>query len=291
MNPVNLRYIAKILGKLILLLCSSMMVGLLWSLGDFYFNPEAVQGHDGVLIAFAAAIGVALVIGKALELVGRHSESYLGRREALLLVSTTWFLGAGISALPFWVWALQLPSSQPMSPHEFSSFVDCYFEAMSGLTTTGSTILRNVETLPNGLLLWRSFTHWLGGLGIVVIFVALLPSFGSSKKLYQTESTGLRSSQNTTIKESARWLFWIYLSLTILQVLTLKFAQPSLSWFDALVHTWGTLSSGGFSNYNASVGALEPSAQWIIAVFMLMAGVNFSLYHALCLGKAQATLA
>ena len=281
MNPINLTFIAKILGQLLLLLSIAMVMGLLWALGEKYTATHIILTHNHVINAFIATIAIGLFLGLILKYIGRKSEAYLGRREALLLVSLTWFLGAGISALPFWLWALQhqFPFGADAA---FKSYINCYFEAMSGLTTTGSTILSQVQSIPNGLLLWRAFTHWLGGLGIVVIFVALLPGIaGGTKQLYHVEASGLGGGNQVSIRETARWLVLIYLLFTFLEILFLKIADPQMSWFDNFVHTFATLSSGGFSSYNASVGALSPTVQWIISLFMLIAGVNFGLYHSL----------
>lgn len=281
MNPINLSFIAKILGQLLLLLSFAMVMGLLWAVGDKYITKNALLEHNHVIKAFVYTIIIGLVLGIVLRYIGRRSETYLGRREGLLLVSLTWFLGAGISALPFWIWALQhqFPTGADIA---FKSYLNCYFEAMSGLTTTGSTVLSQVESIPNGLLLWRAFTHWLGGLGIVVIFVALLPGIaGGTKQLYNVEASGLGGGNQASIRETARWLIAIYLVFTCLEIVLLKIADPQMSWFDNLVHTFATLSSGGFSSYNGSVGALKPSVQWIICIFMLIAGVNFGLYHSL----------
>ncbi|MFK7826157.1 MAG: TrkH family potassium uptake protein [Oligoflexales bacterium] len=285
MNPINLKFIAKILGQLLLLLSIAMVIGLLWALGEKYTAANFNITHNHVINAFVSTIAIGLFLGLMLKYVGRKSEAYLGRREALLLVSLTWFIGAGISALPFWLWALQHDFPFGADP-AFKSFVNCYFEAMSGLTTTGSTILTQVESIPNGLLLWRAFTHWLGGLGIVVIFVALLPGIaGGTKQLYHVEASGLGGGNQASIRETARWLVIIYLLFTFLEIVFLKFADPQMTWFDNLVHTFGTLSSGGFSSYNASVGALSPAVQWVVSLFMLIAGVNFGLYHLLFKGQ------
>src|SRR5690606_31339831 len=154
---------------------------------------------------------------------GRKGDHYLGRREAFLLVSATWFLGAAIAALPYWLWAMHHTFLLGQDP-VFRSFVSCYFEAMSGLTTTGATVLSEIERIPKGLLFWRAFTHWIGGLGIVVIFVALLPGLGGgTKRLFHAEMTGIANEGITpNIKDTARVLLNIYLMFTVAQILLLK---------------------------------------------------------------------
>jgi trk system potassium uptake protein TrkH len=167
-------------------------------------------------------------------------------------------------------------------PHDFDTFVDCYFEAMSGLTTTGATIVQAISTIPRSLLLWRSMIQWLGGLGIVVLFVAVLPMLGvGSRRIYRIEAPGPSpEGVKPRIADTARILWMIYLGLTIAEILALKVC--GMGWFDAVCHTFTTLATGGFSTQDASIGAYSSAAiQIVIIVFMIFAGVNFGLYHQL----------
>ncbi len=222
-----------------------------------------------------------LILGGILWFVGKGASKRLGQREALLLVALGWLVGAALCALPFRVWADMRPDAE-LRPHEFDGFVNCYFESMSGLTTTGATILTSIGTIPDSLKLWRATTHWLGGLGIVVLFVAVLPLLGvGGRRLYRIESPGPTPEGVTPrIRDAARVLWLIYLGLTAAEVLALRLC--GMSWFDALCHTFATLATGGFSTYDESIAAFDSSAiHAVIIFFMLLAGVNFSLYYAM----------
>jgi trk system potassium uptake protein TrkH len=250
-------------------------------LGDRAIDPVAVRA------LFLTGIGAAIVSG-ALRYLVRKCDAFLGRKEALLLVSLGWVFGALIGAIPYWMWANQ----RFLEPgaHPFQSLTNCYFESMSGFTTTGATILSEIESLPHSLLLWRSLTHWLGGLGIVVLFVAVLPGLGvGGKRLFQIESPGPSpEGLQPHIRETARWLWFIYLGLTLLEIAMLWALTP-MDGFSAVCHTFGTLATGGFSTMNASIGAYyrSPAVDIIITCFMVMAGVNFGLYYRLCRGNVR----
>ncbi len=240
------------------------------------------EAERGALRALLLAAGCALGTGAVLWGFTRGAAPHLGRREALLLVATSWLLGAAYAALPYLFWA-HLAGTAP--EHPFRRFIDCYFESMSGLTTTGATVLavpHDIESIPHSLLLWRALTQWIGGLGIVVLFVAVLPSLGvGGKRLFRIEAAG-RSPEafQPQIRQTARLLLTIYLILTGAQVVALLAAGMSL--FDALCHTFATLSTGGFSTRTASIGEYRSAAiDWIVIVFMVLGGVNFSLYFAL----------
>ncbi|MBL4702102.1 MAG: TrkH family potassium uptake protein [Phycisphaeraceae bacterium] len=150
---------------------------------------------------------------------------------------------------------------------------------MSGLTTTGATVLSDIHVLPKSLLLWRAMTHWLGGLGIVVLFVAVLPTLGvGGKRLFNVEAPGpSQPGVKPRIRETARMLWYIYCGMTLLQMLALM--ATGMDLFDAICHTFATLATGGFSTKNASAGAYTPAAQIVMIVFMVLAGANFGLYY------------
>ncbi len=273
---MNYRIVVRHFGLLLIVLSGSMLLTELTGL---------LLQHGQVEISIPAQRAMVMAITAGMALGGllwwRFSESkhtFFGRREALLLVAISWLGGAVVAAIPFWLWAMMSPAAPP--DHPFHSFVDCYFEAMSGLTTTGASVLTDIEAIPKSLLLWRAVTHWLGGLGIVVLFVAVLPTLGvGGKKMFQVEATGPSSpGVRPKIRETARLLWMIYVGLTIAEAVILRLA--GLSWFDAICHTFATLATGGFSTLNASVGQMRsPTVDWIIIVFMLLAGVNFGLYY------------
>jgi len=179
------------------------------------------------------------------------------------------------------LWA-HWPGTDAAPDHPFRSFVDCYFEAMSGLTTTGASILSDIEAVPRSLLLWRALTQWIGGLGIVVLFVAVLPSLGvGGKRLFQIEAPGpATEGLQPQIRQTARVLLYIYVGLTLAEIVALL--MTGMSFFDSVCHTFTTLATGGFSTRTASIGEYNQLAvDIIIIVFMVLAGVNFGLYFAL----------
>jgi len=233
-----------------------------------------------VEVMFLAA-GSGAALGVVLFMAGKKGAELIGQREALVLVALSWLVGAALAALPFWFWA-NLGSGPAQTPHDFESWVNCYFEAMSGLTTTGATVVQKIGTLPNSILAWRAMTHWLGGLGIVVLFVAVLPMLGvGSRRLYRIEAPGPTPEGVTPrMRDTARVLWMIYVGLTVIETVALRIC--GMSWFDAVCHTFATLATGGFSTRDASVAGFDSTAvEIVIIVFMVLAGVNFSLYHQL----------
>jgi trk system potassium uptake protein TrkH len=237
----------------------------------------------------------------------------LQRRDAFLLTGTAWILGGIIAALPFWFWA-QMGGAASLSPeeafaveavngtgnvylvqpgHEFMSFASCYFEAVSGLTTTGATVLGErggIDNLPRTLLLWRSLTHWLGGLGIVVLFVAVLPSVGAgAKRLFQSESSAQDGGVRPRIGDTARLLWIIYTGLTGAALGT--FMLCGMGWFDALNHALSVMATGGYSTRGASVAHYDSAwMDYAFVLFMILAGTNFAIFYRTVRGNWTAAL-
>ena len=278
---MNLRFVANQLGLLLTVLAVALLLIGAWSallaLGFHVHEERAAAG------AFAIAGVGGLGIGFALRRLTRGCPRDLERREALLLVSLSWILGAALSASPYLLWAHLAPASLDVpARHALGNPVNCYFETMSGLTTTGATVIVGIPDLPRSVLLWRATTHWLGGLGIVVLFVAVLPSLGvAGKRLFSFESAG-PSPQGVRpeIRETARILWLIYVGITVAQVLALRVV--GMGWFDSICHTFATVATGGFSTQDASIGAYHSAAvDWITIVFMVLAGANFGIYYQL----------
>ena len=170
----------------------------------------------------------------------------------------------------------------------FPSFTDAMFESVSGFTTTGASVLQEVESLPRSVNLWRCETHWLGGMGVIALAVALIPLLGiGGFRLIKAETTGPDKEKLTSfIANTAKSLWLIYVMLTVVQMLLLHFA--GLGWVDSLAHAFSTMGTGGFSTRNASVGAFGlPAAEWICTLFMLLASVNFALYYRLFTGRLR----
>lgn len=228
------------------------------------------------LAAIGESMLACLVIGALMMLIGRNAPKQLYQREALSLVAFTWILAAALGALPF-VFSGVLPS-----------YIDAYFESMSGFTTTGASVITDIEGTAKSILFWRSFTHWLGGMGIIVLFIAVLPYLGAGgKQLFKSESPGPDpQGLRPRIKDTASILYKIYLGFTVVQTVVLMAAGMNL--YDALCHTFGTLATGGFSTRQASVGAYNSVAiDVIIIFFMFCAGANFALYFSILRGNIK----
>lgn len=282
---MNFRYALNQFSLLMLVLSGLLAVLGLGALIEAMVGDRTERVADWALLVTA---GIGALGGGVMYRLTRTKRTLFGRREAMLLVSMSWLIGAALGALPFWIWARGW--SHNTSFHPFASFIHCYFEAMSGLTTTGASVLTDIQAVPRSLLLWRSMTHWLGGLGIVVLFVAVLPSLGGAggRKVYRVEAPGpTKEGVRPSIRDTARMLWLIYVGLTVAQVLALR-AAGMPTWLEAISHTFATLATGGFSTLNASIGGYHSLAiDVIVIVFMFLAGVNFGLYYQLMHGKLR----
>lgn len=280
---MNYRIVLSQLGLLLIVLALLIGLAAAWSGLDLFLGDERERRALQALGAAAAASGL---FGLGLWLPWRRARFTIERREAMLLVALSWLAGGVVAAAPFYIWAHW--ADGVAGEHRFQSWINCYFEAISGLTTTGATVLVGIEELPRGLLLWRSATQWLGGLGIVVLFVAVLPSLGvNSRKLYQFETSGpTRDGLHPRIRDTARILWVIYLGLTIAEIIALRLT--GLSWFDAVNHTFTTVASGGFSTSDASIGQYRSVAvELVLIVFMVAGGMNFAVFIRLVRGDAS----
>lgn len=253
---MNTRYVLNVLGVVLLVLAVAQLGPLGWSIG---------LGDDAAATGFAAGASVALLVGALMRLVG-NSNGDLYRREGVLIVVGSWFLASVIGAIPYLVSGV-LPNP-----------VDALFESASGFTTTGATVLLDIEAAGHPILFWRSFTQWLGGIGIVVLFVALLSELGPGARfLFKLEVPGPRAEVlHAHVRDTASALARIYLVLTAAETFLLLLC--GLSFFDALTTTFSTVSTGGFSPHSASIAAFSTPVQIVVLLFMIAAGVNFSLY-------------
>lgn len=252
------------------------VVGILLILEAVFMIPSqliAIYYNQSDKAAFFISILVIALIGFVMTRV-KTTNKKIRTKEGLTIVALGWVFSAILGALPF-----VISGSIP-------SYVDAFFETVSGLTTTGATILDDIEVLPRGILFWRSFTHWIGGMGILVFTVALLPIFGvGGFQIFKAESPGpIADKIVPRIKDTAKILYITYLSLTGIEIILLFFG--GMSWYDAALHTFGTVGTGGFSTRNASIGAFDSTyIHLVITFFMIIAGANFSLYFALYKGK------
>jgi trk system potassium uptake protein TrkH len=222
--------------------------------------------QDGMFIDFAAAAAINVVLGLAIAAATRRYKRELKPRDGFLLVTLSWILMSGSAAVPL---LIALPGL---------SFTDAYFEAMSGLTTTGSTVLSGLDNLPPSINLWRHALHWFGGIGIIVLAVAILPLLGvGGMQLYKAETPGPMKDEKLTprITETAKALWVTYSLITVAGIIALRVAGAS--WLDAICHTFSAMGLGGFSTHDASVGWFDSLAiELILIVLMLAASMNFA---------------
>ncbi|HUT26193.1 MAG TPA: potassium transporter TrkG [Sumerlaeia bacterium] len=268
--------ILKLLGLLLMTVGASMLPSLAWS----------VYYADGAQIALLGAVVVTTGMGAAAFFVGRSRREDLFRKEATAVVGIGWILCAFAGALPFYFHGV-------FAGGPFSTFPNCYFESMSGLTTTGASVLQaeDFAALPRGLHFWRCFTHWLGGMGIIVLFVAILPFLGvGGRALLKSEVPGpVTETLTPRVKDTAMLLWKIYCGFTIAETLVLM--ACGMSFFDALCHTFATLATGGFSTNPGSIAGFDNlGVEIAIMFFMLVAGTNFALYYSILRGDRRALL-
>lgn len=216
-------------------------------------------------------IGIAAVIffsGLLLRKVNKHHVGNLGIREGFFVVSFTWLFLSIVGALPFII-SGAIPNA-----------ADAIFETASGFSTTGATILSDIESLPKGMLFWRSFTHWIGGMGVLILTIALIPLLYQGKQNIALESTGPSLDKTSSkMTDTAKWLYFIYVAFTLIQVFLLCLGGMSL--YDSLIHTFGSVGTGGFSNYGDSVAHFNSLyIEAVIIIFMFICGVSFNLYFA-----------
>ena len=261
---IGWRNILQIAGYFILALAASLGLVVLFAL----FNDDA--GFDALVLATLIAVG----LGGFLCLACRCSPRQISNREGILLVIVTWVAAGLVGALPFY-----------FSAH-FGNFTDAFFESISGFTTTGATILEDIEALPRSLLLWRSLTHWIGGMGIILLGIAILPLLGTGgMELYRAEFSGASSERLTPrIAETALALWKLYLAFSVAEFLALWAA--GMDYFDAICHTFSTMATGGFSTRNASIESFaSPAIEFIIIIFMVVAGINFTQHYRLLMER------
>ena len=239
---------------------------------------SALVFQDGTFDDFAIAAGINVVIGLAIAGATRRYKRELKARDGFLLVTLTWVLMSLSAAVPLMI---ALPGI---------SFTDAYFEAVSGLTTTGSTVITGLDNLPPSINLWRHALHWFGGIGIIVLAVAVLPLLGvGGMALYRAETPGPVKDEKLTprITETAKALWLTYIGITAIGVVALRSA--GMNWFDALCHAFSAMGLGGFSTRDASIGAFDSVAiEVVLIVLMLVATLNFSRHFMALRGRTLA---
>ena len=256
---INFRIICKIIGSLLFIEAFFMT----WCAAiAFYF-------HEEDQIAFLMSLLITFGSGFLFLLWGRNAENMLSRKDAFLLVTAVWVIFSLFGTFPFLIHG------------SITNFTDAYFETMSGFTTTGATIIDDVEVLPHGILFWRSLMQWIGGLGIVFFTIAILPSLvGGSVKVFAAEATGpVKAKMHPRLTTTAKWIWSIYLLLTI--GCGIAFWLAGMNWFDATNYSMTTTATGGFSIHNDSLAFFhDPTIDYIAIVFQFLAGINFTLLYA-----------
>ncbi|MCI6377476.1 MAG: TrkH family potassium uptake protein [Clostridiales bacterium] len=260
---MNRRLVVHLLGAILLIEGLAMVPSCLIALGH----------GDGDVYAFLITILLLAALGLPCWHFARPTEKNLRAREGFLVVALSWVLLSAFGALPFVLSGL------------IPNYVDALFEAVSGFTTTGATVLTQFDNLPRGAMFWRSFTHWIGGMGVLVLTLALLPQMtGRTSHLVRAESPGPSLSKIVPkMGDTAKILYLIYGVLTLIEFAVLIIA--GMSPYDAAIHAMGTAGTGGFSNYGLSVGSFNsPLIDGIITFFMVLFGVNFALFYRVLIG-------
>ncbi|MBR5240010.1 MAG: TrkH family potassium uptake protein [Clostridia bacterium] len=260
---MNYRLIFHTLGWVISFEGICMLLPFACALGFLEQNP----------FIFLICMGICLLVGIPLTLI-RPKEKSMFAKEGFVIVALSWIFLSIFGALPFFL------------SREIPLFSDALFETASGFSTTGASILPNVEALSKSMLFWRSFTHWIGGMGVIVFLVALLPlSGGDNMHLLRAESPGHSVGKLVPhVKSTAKILYSIYIGLTVLQF-ALMMADPGMDWFTALTLTFGTAGTGGFAILNSGLATYSPYIQWVVTVFMFIFGVDFTFYYCILMRR------
>ncbi|MBM7623399.1 TrkH family potassium uptake protein [Sporohalobacter salinus] len=262
---MRLKIIFNILGKLLIFAGLAMLLPLAVAL--FYREVDA--------LSFLVSMGLTISVGKIMQKFS-CSQQEIRHREGFAIVTLGWILISLFGAIPF------------MLSGVFDNFVNAFFESVSGFTTTGATVILSLESLSHSILFWRSLSHWLGGMGIIVMSIAILPELAGSMQLFKAEVPGpVNDRLRPRIKETAKTLWVIYILLTIAQIFFLFLNDMSL--FDAILHSFGTMSTGGFSSRTLSVRAYDSLIiEAIMVFFMFLAGTNFTLHYQVLQGNIKA---
>lgn len=261
---MNRRMVFYMIGRLITVEAALLLLPLIVS---------AIYRETSVVIAFSATVGIALAVGFGLTLISRPDNKVIFAKEGFVIVALSWILMSVIGALPFVI------------SGEIPKFFDAFFEIVSGFTTTGASIVPNVEALSHGSLFWRSFTHWVGGMGVLVFIMAVVPSSTDrSIHIMKAEVPGpIVGKLVPRVRQTARILYLIYVVMTFIMVVFLLCGGMSV--FESLLHAFGTAGTGGFGIKVDSVEGYSPYLQWVITIFMLIFGINFNLYYFILLRR------
>ncbi|MBR4185632.1 MAG: TrkH family potassium uptake protein [Clostridia bacterium] len=231
-----------------------------------------------VALCFLATAVLAALVGGALVFLTRRRDRTIYAKEGFVIVALGWILLSAFGAIPF------------VLTGDIPAYHDAFFETVSGLTTTGASILTDIPAMSHGCLFWRSFTHWIGGMGVLVLIMAIFPDAnGRSIHIMRAEMPGpVVDKIVPRVRDTAKILYFMYFGLTLAEVIFLMTGGMSL--FEALIHSFGTAGTGGFSTRPESIGAFSPYLQWVITVFMLLFGVNFNLYYLILIKRFRSAI-
>lgn len=265
---MNKRMVLNTLGKIIWVEVALMVLPLAISL---IYNNSCT-------IAFLFTIIIGVLTALPLTLFCKPTNKVIYSKEGFVIVSLAWIAMSVIGCLPFFL------------SGEIPSFIDAFFETVSGFTTTGASILTDVESLSEGLLFWRSFTHWIGGMGVLVFVMALSSGLPDrSIHIMRAEMPGpIIDKLVPKARETAKILYLIYIGLTVAEIIVLVLCRMPL--FEAVIHTFGTAGTGGFGLKSDSIAGYSPVIQWVIAIFMFIFGINFNLYYLILLRRIKSVL-
>lgn len=263
-NRFNYKFFQYILGLVINFIGFSLTIPLIL----------ALVNKESTVLAFSFSVGFSLVLGFSLMFFNRNYPQYLTKKDGRIIVGLIWFVAPFLAALPYL-----------LSPIYFQNPINALFEAFSGLTTTGSTILNDLDIIPKSILLWRALSQWIGGMGLTLIVILLLKNYkNGSNYLFNAEFTSLdKEKVRPHIKDSVLKIIYIYVGLTIISISLLTFGEMDL--FTAICHSFGAVSTGGFSTSNSNIGDYSSYTQYVLTGIMLFSGISYVLLYWLIKGR------
>ncbi len=261
---MNIKMVLRTVGRISQLVAFLML---------FPIAVAVIYSEKRSFAAFLITAAISLVVGTLLLLAFRTKNRVIYAKEGFAITALAWIVMAALGALPFTV------------SGEIPSYVDAFFETVSGFTTTGASILTDVESMSRSMLFWRSFTHWIGGMGVLVFVMAIIPNITDrSIHIMRAEMPGpIIGKLVPRVKDTAKILYIIYIVLTVVEVVLL--CAGGMSLFDSLLHSFGTAGTGGFGIKADGLASYSPYCQWVIAIFMLIFGINFNLFYLLLIKR------
>lgn len=261
---MNKKMVFRTIGRLLQITAALLIVPIVVAL---------IYGEVKQVFAFGVTALGSLVLGVIISLLTKTKNKVIYARDGFAITALAWIGMALVGAVPFVI------------SGDIPSYIDAVFETVSGFTTTGASVIENVEVLSYSALFWRSFTHWIGGMGVLVFIMAIIPNFTDrSIHIMRAEMPGpIVGKLVPRVKDTAKILYLLYIFLTLLQIVLLRFGD--MNWYESIVHSLGTAGTGGFSIKNDGLASYSAYSQWVITAFMLIFGVNFNLYYLILMKK------